>query len=118
MGGNVRKLGVPVLSRDSYGDYNRVCIVASKHLFVVFSSYSALMTLEYGDRMEKTWVLCHRVEEEGLSYREAERVIESEPFLDKYPRWGLGTPHRSVILHEVFLHAAGRGWKEVECMCH
>ena len=54
MGGNVRKLGVPVLSRDSYGNYNRVCIVASKHLFVIFSSYSALLTLEYGDRMEKT----------------------------------------------------------------
>ena len=49
--------------------------------------------LEYGDRMEKSQVDCCWVEEEGLSFREAERVIESELFLDEYPRWGLGTPH-------------------------
>ena len=103
--------------RDPYENYNRVCIVASKHLFVVFSSYSALLMLEYGDRMEKTQVACCRAEEEGLSFREAERVIESKLFLDKYPQWGLGTPHRSVILHEMFLHTAGRGQKEAECMC-
>ena len=39
-------------------------------------------------------------------------------FLDKYPRWELGTPHWSVILHEMFLHAAERGQKEAECMVH
>ena len=48
---------------------------------------------------------CHRAEEGGLSIREAERVIKSEMFLDKYPWWELGTPHRTVILHEMFLHA-------------
>ena len=74
--------------------------------------------LEYGDRMEKSWVTHCRVEEEGLSIREAERVIESKLFLDKYPWWGLGTPHWLVILHEMFLHAAGWGQKEAECMCH
>ena len=37
-------------------------------------------------------------------------------FLDEYPRWELGSPHRSIILHEMFLHAAERGWKEAECM--
>ena len=39
-------------------------------------------------------------------------------FLDEYPQWGLGTPHQSFILHEVFLHAAERGQKEAECMVH
>ena len=39
-------------------------------------------------------------------------------FLDEYPRWELGTPHRTVILHAMFLHAAEQGQKEVECMCH
>ena len=68
--------------------------------------------------MEKSWVTHHRAEEEGLSFREAVRVIESELFLDVYPQWGLGTPHWSVILHEMFLHAAGQGQKEAECMCH
>ena len=32
------------------------------------------------------------------------------------PRWELGTPHWSVILHEIFLHGAEQGWKEVEHM--
>ena len=69
-------------------------------------SYSALLTLRYGDRMEKSWVTHHHAEEEGLSIQEAERVIESEMFLDEYPRWELRTPHQTVILHKMFLHAA------------
>ena len=55
--------------------------------------------------MEKSWVAHHRAEEEGLSIRKAERVIKSEMFLDKYPLWELRTPHWTVILHEMFLHA-------------
>ena len=49
---------------------------------------------------------------------EKQRVIDSKLFLDEYPQWGLGTPHQSVILHEMFLHAAGWGQKEAEHMCH
>ena len=92
MGGNVRKLWVHVLSRDLYQNNCRVCVVASKHIIVVFPSYSALLMLEYGDRMEKSQVAHCQAEEVGLSFREAERVIESELFLDEYPQWGLGTP--------------------------
>ena len=61
--------------------------------------------LRYGDRMEKSRMACCQVEEEGLSIREVERVIESEMFLDDYPRWELRTPHQTVILHEMYLHA-------------
>ena len=68
--------------------------------------------------MEKTCEACHMAGQEGLSYREAERVVESNLFLDEYPRWNLGSPHWSVILHEMFLHVESRGCKEVECMCH
>ena len=69
--------------------------------------------------MEKTREAhCMVAEHEGLSYREAEQVVESNLFLDEYPRWNLGSPHRSVILHEMFLHAESQGHKEVECMCH
>ena len=85
MGGDVRKLWVHALSRDPYKNNCRVCIIVSKNIIVVFPSYSALLTLEYGDRMEKSQVACCQVEEEGLSFREAERVIESELFLDEYP---------------------------------
>ena len=73
-----------------------------------------LLMLRYGDRMEKSQISHCRVEEEGLSFREAERIVESKLFLDEYPWWGLGTPHQMVILHEMFLHAARRGWKEEE----
>ena len=56
--------------------------------------------------MEKSHMAHCQVEEEGLSIREAERVNESEMFLDEYPQWELGTPHWTVILHKMFLHAA------------
>ena len=57
-------------------------------------------------------------EQEGFSYREAERVVESDLFLDEYSQWNIGSPHQSVILHEMFLHTASQGWREVERMCH
>ena len=57
-----------------------------------------------------------KAEEKGISFRESEWMVDSELFLDEYPRWGLGTPHWLVVLHEMFLHAAGQGWKEAECM--
>ena len=55
--------------------------------------------------MEKSCMAHHRPEEEGLTIREAERVVESEMFLDEYPWWELRTPHQTVILHKMFLHA-------------
>ena len=45
-------------------------------------------------------------------------MVKSDLFLDEYPRWDLGTPHRLVILHEMFLHALAKGWQEAECMWH
>ena len=74
--------------------------------------------MRYRDRMEKSHMAHHWVEEEGLSIREAERVMESEMFLDEYPQWELRTPHQTVILCKMFLHAAEQGQKEAECMCH
>ena len=35
-------------------------------------------------------------------------------FLDGYVRWEVGSPHHSVILHEMFLHATEQGQKEAE----
>ena len=67
--------------------------------------------------MERAQVAHKCAEETGMSYRESERVIDLELFLDEYPRWGLGAPHWLVVLHEMFLHVTGQGWKEAECMC-
>ena len=66
--------------------------------------------------MERARVAQEWVEEKGISYRESEWMVDSELFLDEYPRWGLGTPHWLVVLHEMFLHAAGQGQKEAEQM--
>ena len=82
----------------------KTCIVEGKRI-IIFFSYIALLTLNYGGRMEKTQEAHHTAEHEGLSYREAKRVVESNLFLDKYPQWNLGSTHQSVILHEMFLHA-------------
>ena len=68
--------------------------------------------------MEKTQEAHCMAEQEGLSYREAKWVVESNLFLDEYPRWNLGSLHWLVILHEMFLHAESWGCKEVERMCH
>ena len=51
----------------------------------------------------------------GTSVREAKCRIDIRLFLNEYPRWDLGTPHQSVILHEMFLHTAERGQKKAEC---
>ena len=66
--------------------------------------------------MERGHVAQERAKEEGISFRESEQMVDSELFLDEYPRWGLGTPHRSVVLHKMFLHATGQVQKEAECM--
>ena len=67
--------------------------------------------------MEKTWEAHRMAEQVGLPYREAKQVVESDLFLDEYPQWNHWSPHRSVILHEIFLHAESRGQKEAERMC-
>ena len=53
---------------------------------------------------------------EGLSIREMEHHMDVNMFLDRYIRWEVGSPHHSVILHEMFLHAAKQGQKEAEQM--
>ena len=70
-------------------------------------SYLALLTLHYGGQMERAQVAWDHAEEEGILYQESERMVDSELFLDEYPRWGLGTPHQLVMLHEMFLYATG-----------
>ena len=101
-----------------YGSDYGACAVVSKCIIVIFPSYSALLMLNYSDRMEKSQMAHCWAEEEGLSFREAERVVELELFLNEYSQWGLGTPHQSVILHEMFLHTEAQGQKEAERMCH
>ena len=68
--------------------------------------------------MQRTQAAQEQAEENGILIRESECQIDVRLFLDEYPWWGLGTSHWSIILHEMFLHATKRGWKEAEHMFH
>ena len=67
----------------------KVSMVASKPAIIVFSSYTTLSILRYGDRMGKMQEACHRAEQEGISFQKAQQMVESDLFLDEYPRWDL-----------------------------
>ena len=79
-----------------------------------YFSYHLLLELHYGDKLHKSQSAREWVGEAGLSFREAEHQLNAELFLDEYPRWGIAGPHRSIILHNMFLHAAKQKQKEVE----
>ena len=74
--------------------------------FYCLFSYSSLLELQYGGRIWKSQATREQARETGISVREAEQRIDAELFIDKYPRWELGAPHWSVILHEMFLNTA------------
>ena len=82
--------------------------------FCCLFSYPSLLELHYGGRMRKSQTTREQAREVGLLIREAEQRIDAELFLDEYPRWELGAPHQSIILHKMFLHATEQGQKEVE----
>ena len=64
--------------------------------------------------MHKSQIAGEQAIEVGLSFREAEQRLDTKLFLNEYPRWEIEAPHQSVILHEMFLHAAEQGQKEAE----
>ena len=80
--------------------------------------YHNLLELHYRDRMHKSQTTGKQAIEVGLSFREAEWRLDAELFPDGYPRWELGAPHQSVILHEMFLHAAEQWQEEAERFIH
>ena len=77
--------------------------------FCYFFSYPSLLELHYGERLRKSQTTREWAREAGLLIREAECRIDMELFLNEYPQWELGAPHQSLILHEMFLHAAEWG---------
>ena len=93
-------------SQNELTDSTLIITVVSKPTALVFSSYMTLLILKYGGRVELTQEACLRVEQEGISFREAQRIVESDLFLNEYPQWDLGTPHQPVILYKMFLHTA------------
>ena len=45
-----------------------------------------------------------------------EWVVDVDLFLSTQNHWAEDSPHRLMILHEMFLHATAKGWKEAERM--
>ena len=79
-------------------------------------SYHRLLELWYGDKQNKSLTAKEWANAEGLSMRKMEHHMDIDMFLDRYVRWEVGSPHCSVILHEMFLYAMEQGWKEAEWM--
>ena len=77
-------------------------------------SYPSLLELHYGGRLKNSQTAREQAREMGLLVKEAEQRIDAELFLNEYPRWELGAPHQSVIMHKMFLHTAEWGQKEAE----
>ena len=66
------------------------------------------------DKLHKFKSAREQARETGLSIQEADQLLDAKLFLDEYPRWEISGPHQSIILHEMFLHAAEQGRKEAE----
>ena len=82
------------------------CYGRSYFYYCLFS-HSSLLELQYGGMIQKFQATREQAREMEILMREMEQRIDAELFLNEYPRWGLGAPHWSVILHEMFLHTAG-----------
>ena len=82
-------------------------------------SYHALLELQYQDKHHKSLAAKERAQEEGLSIQEAECHLDTELFLDEYPRWDVRGLHCPFILQRMFVHATESGQKEAErLICH
>ena len=88
------------------------------YLFYLLYSYRELMVANYGCKREKSQEAKWRSDEEQKPMREMERAVDVNLFLEAQEPWAKDSPHRLVILHEMFLHAAYKGQKEAEQAVH
>ena len=84
------------------------------HLFYFPYSYHELLVTRYGCKKEKSQEAKQRSVEEQRPIREMERAVDMGLFLEAQEQWAKDSPHRLIILHEMFLHAASEGQKEAE----
>ena len=88
------------------------------HLFYLLYSYHELMVAKYGCKREKSQEAKQRSTEERKPMQEMERAVDVDLFLEAQEQWAKDSPHQLIILHEMFLHAAYKGWKEAERTVH
>ena len=101
-----------------YGLFNGIwsCLTVAMtiHLFYLLYSYHDLMVAKYGCKREKSREAKRRSAEEQKPMWEMERAVDIDLFLEAQKQWAKDSPHCLIILHEMFLHAASKGQKEVE----
>ena len=93
-------------------------LVTTIHLFHLFYSYHDLMVVKYGCKREKSREARWRSAEERKPMWEMERAVDIDLFLEAQIQWAKDSPHRLIILHEMFLYAESQGWKEAEWVVH
>ena len=104
-------------------DFLMACDTASLfamtiHLFYFPHSYHKLLVAKYGCKREKSQEAKWRSAEEWRPICEMERALDVDLFLGAQDQWAEDSPHHLTILHEMFLHAASEGQKEVERYVH
>ena len=77
-------------------------------------SYHRLLVAKYGCKQEKLQEAKQRSAEERRPMHKMERAVDMDLFLGAQDQWPEDSPHHLTILHEMFLHAASEGKKEVE----
>ena len=103
-----------VYSRKIYAYSLTSLFAMTIHLFYLLYSYHELMVAKYGCKREKSQEAKQRSAEEQKPMREMERAVDVDLFLEAQEQWAKDSPHRLVILHEIFLHAAYEGQKKAE----
>ena len=72
------------------------------------------MVKKYGSKREKFQVTKQWAADEQRPVWEMEQVMDVELFLEGQAWWEEDSPHHLAIMHEMFQHAAAKGWKETE----
>ena len=72
------------------------------------------MVAKYHNKREKFQEAKWRSAVEWRPVCKLERAMDMDLFLEIQSNWAEDSPHRLVILHEMFHHAASKGWKEAE----
>ena len=72
------------------------------------------MVVKYCNKREKFQEAKWRSAVEQRLVHELERAMDVDLFLEIQRNWAEDSPHRLVILHKMFCHAASEGRKEAE----
>ena len=88
-------------------------------VFVMLSVVVILVTMHYSIWNIKItwwrlWQQRRLVEENGISVRQAKRLLDTYVYLEEHHWWAPSGLHCQFLLQRMFLHAVAMGWKEYD----